>query len=98
MLEASVVFTGIFYTAIIVIASLQYKYCRRIGEPLSWIVVGIHGLAYCAGFLITYGHGDFNRFVYNYWSIMLRVHTLATLLSIEVMRLIRIRMRGVHGC
>lgn len=98
MLEASNVFTLALYLLIVYIMLKQYGYCKRTGEPIGWIVAGIHGVVYVLFFLVVYHTEKFDRYFYNYWSIALRVHFLVTLISIEAARLIRMRGRGAHGC
>lgn len=98
MLEASNVFTLALYLLIVYIMLKQYRYCKRIDEPIGWILASIHGVLYVIFFLIVYHTPAFDKNFYNYWSIALRVHFLVTLISIEAARLIRMRGRRAHGC
>jgi hypothetical protein len=97
MLQQSVLFTGILYLVIIGIALAQYRYCKRTGEPISWIIAGVHGIVYTVAFFVLYQTNNFDRVFFNLWSITLRVHFLITLVSIEWARLSRMRGRG-NGC
>jgi hypothetical protein len=96
MLIPTVLFTAGFYFVLMIVIIRQFKYCRRVGEPLSWIVVAIHGLIYSAVFVFDYSDGSASNKLYNYWSLVLRVHFLATLIAIEWARLRR--MEHKDGC
>jgi hypothetical protein len=97
MLQQSVLFTGVLYLVVIIIAGLQYRHCKRIAEPISWVIVGLHGVIYTLAFFALYQSQHFDRVFFNEWSIALRVHFLVTLISIEAARLER--FRGIkRGC
>lgn len=96
-LIASTVIRAIFYLAVLVVIVRQLKYCERIAEPIALIVWTLHGLIYCAWFIVDYSiDGRVVPVFYNFWNIALSLHIVGTILVIEDARLRR--MRKKNGC
>ena len=99
MLNVTVGLRLLLYLAVGLVMILEIKQCniKRWGEPLAWGSFALHGLIYCAAFLIDYQDRAINVQFFNAWTTAVQYHGLIILLAVEIARYRRLRGR-MRGC
>jgi hypothetical protein len=87
------------YAVLSVVVFLQIRVCKNRAEPIALLGVGLHALIYFTALTIDYRDGTLlNPLLWNAWSSTLRLHTVGTVASIEIFRLLRLRGGKHRGC
>jgi hypothetical protein len=95
MFDVSIYLSLITYAGLIVLMIMQIVKTKRWGEPVAWLMFGIHGFIMILTFIIDNFSGGVDAKLYNLWSNAVHLQGIATLLSVEIMRYIRMSRRGI---
>jgi hypothetical protein len=96
-MTSTMLIAGILYLALAVIVILELVYCKLRAEPVALLILAAHGLLYFVLLALDYQDGKLQNVVFwNTWSSVLRLHTILTIVPIELFRMLRMhRIRGL---